>query len=75
MSLVPGDSIILYTDGITEGANRDGEEFGLARLVDSVRSNSRCPQDLITHVMKEVSRFLDGEAPKDDQTLLVLRAD
>ena len=36
-NLFPGDTLVLYTDGVTEAFNDRGEEFGEQRLVDSLR--------------------------------------
>ena len=43
LTLAPGDLVVLYTDGITEAANPDDEEFGLERLVALVRSVAARP--------------------------------
>ena len=39
MPLEPGDRVILFTDGVTEAGNVDGEEFGETRLVQLVSAN------------------------------------
>jgi serine phosphatase RsbU (regulator of sigma subunit) len=36
----PGDTLLLYTDGITKAANADGQEFGESRLLDTLASHS-----------------------------------
>ena len=75
-SLKPGDSLLLYTDGITDARNRLGEDFGEERLVELVgRLPDRLSADeIVKSVADEVSRFTDGADSMDDITLLALKA-
>jgi hypothetical protein len=74
VALGPGESLILYSDGITEATNAAGAEYGLARLQLVARENAaRSPEELARQVLADVARFLDHEKPHDDQSLLVLR--
>jgi sigma-B regulation protein RsbU (phosphoserine phosphatase) len=75
-SLKPGDSLLLYTDGITDARNRLGEDFGEERLVELVgRLPDRLSADeIVKSVSDEVTRFTDGADPIDDITLLALKA-
>ena len=41
--LLPGDALVLYTDGVTEAASDDGEEFGEERLVHLLRTHASLP--------------------------------
>ena len=41
VQLAPGDTLVLYTDGITEATNADGEEFGESHLLDALISRHR----------------------------------
>ena len=43
VQLAPGDTLVLYTDGITEAANSEGEEFGESRLRDALERHSKLP--------------------------------
>jgi serine phosphatase RsbU (regulator of sigma subunit) len=75
VSLLSGDLIVLYTDGISEAMNRDGELYGDARVYDLVR---RLPQSLSARevtdrILEELRVFLDGEEARDDMTLMVMR--
>jgi serine phosphatase RsbU (regulator of sigma subunit)/catechol 2,3-dioxygenase-like lactoylglutathione lyase family enzyme len=71
--LYPGDTLVLYTDGVTESFNRDGEEFGEERLTETlVRNRSRPSQDLVTSIVDEVRRFSPNEQ-YDDITLIVAK--
>jgi serine phosphatase RsbU (regulator of sigma subunit)/catechol 2,3-dioxygenase-like lactoylglutathione lyase family enzyme len=71
--LAPGDSLLLYTDGVTEAVNRDGEEFGEERLVRAARQrrDSSLPE-LITEVTDEARRFSPQEQA-DDITLIAAK--
>jgi phosphoserine phosphatase RsbU/P len=72
--LAPGDTVVLYTDGITEAANAGGEEYGTGRLCDIVRMNvSRTPQEIVDAVVGSVKAFAGDEPQYDDITILVIR--
>ena len=69
-----GDTLVLYTDGVTEAMNGEGEQFGIERL-RKVFSN-RAPKDAneAAHkIFEAVSTFADGAAQSDDITCLTLR--
>jgi len=69
----PGDRVVLYTDGIPEGENPQGQEFGERRLRDVVLSASKNGSAaIITAVREELERHLDGGRANDDLTLVVL---
>jgi len=71
--LAPGDTFVLYTDGITEATNGDGEEFGESRLLDTLRSQSHLPvAQLMEAVVGVVRQFSVGEQ-QDDITLVIAR--
>jgi serine phosphatase RsbU (regulator of sigma subunit)/catechol 2,3-dioxygenase-like lactoylglutathione lyase family enzyme len=69
--LFPGDTLALYTDGVTECFNDADEEFGEQRLVDAVRRRpGLTPRALLDSVLDEVQRFGSREQ-HDDITLIV----
>jgi serine phosphatase RsbU (regulator of sigma subunit) len=69
--LVCGDSIALYTDGVTESFNSAGEEFGEQRLTESLkRHRGLSSPDLLAAIVNEVRQFSPGEQ-YDDITLIV----
>jgi phosphoserine phosphatase RsbU/P len=71
--LCPGDTLALYTDGITESFNDAGEEFGEQRLVAALRRHGGLsPQNLLASILEEVRRFSPHEQ-YDDITLIVAR--
>ncbi len=72
--LAPGDMLVLYTDGVTEATNADGEEFGESRLLDTLESNSRLPVGrLLQAVVEAVQQFSSGSEQQDDITLVIAR--
>lgn len=68
-----GDSVIFYTDGITEAT--DGADlFGMARLEDVARQNADLPAEgLLKAVIKKVCDFTGDRPQADDMTLVILR--
>ncbi len=71
--LVPGDQLVLYTDGITEANNPQGEMFGLHRLDLVLENCSVTASDLLKSVLAAVAEFTAGEPAHDDRTLLVAK--
>jgi sigma-B regulation protein RsbU (phosphoserine phosphatase) len=71
--LVPGDQLVLYTDGITEADNGAGEMFGLGRLDKVLENCSVGASDLLKDVVEAVEAFTGGRPAHDDRTLLVAK--
>jgi serine phosphatase RsbU (regulator of sigma subunit) len=69
------DVLVLYTDGISEATNGEGEMFGDERVVEFVRSLPRttAAREVGERLLAEVDRHLGSTEPQDDRTLLVLR--
>src|ERR1019366_85169 len=66
VQLAPGGTLVLYTDGITEAANADGEEFGESRLLDTVVSRSDLhAEPLLQAVVEAVQQFSRGSDQQD----------
>jgi phosphoserine phosphatase RsbU/P len=71
--LFPGDTLVLYTDGVTETFNASGEEFGEQRLIESVKRHTELsPEALVASIVDEVQRFSPHEQ-HDDITLIVAK--
>src|SRR5262245_12684924 len=69
--IAPGDRLVLYTDGITEGRNAAGDEFGEERLAASaVAHRARPAEDILAAILADVEAF-NGGAYEDDATLIV----
>ena len=72
-SLFAGDTLALYTDGVTESFNDEGEEFGEQRLIDALRQYCKLPpQEMVNSIVNEVRRFSSREQ-HDDITLMIAR--
>jgi sigma-B regulation protein RsbU (phosphoserine phosphatase) len=75
VQLAPGDILVLYTDGITEAENADGEEFGASRLLDTLGSHTHLPVgQLLQAVVEAVQQFSSGSEQQDDITLVIARS-
>jgi sigma-B regulation protein RsbU (phosphoserine phosphatase) len=74
LTLAPGDSLVLYTDGVTEAADPERLQFEDERLVACLeRTGGEAPSEIIRDVLRAVEEFSAGAPPADDITLLVLR--
>ena len=68
------DNILLYTDGLTESYNIDGEFFGEERLIRALQTNlCSSAHDLMDVIEKSLLDFVQDMPPADDLTMLVLR--
>ncbi len=74
LQMEPGESLFLYTDGVTEAMNEKGELFSEQRLQQELDQVSQKPlQEIMTALMQKITDFA-GEAPQsDDITMLVLK--
>jgi sigma-B regulation protein RsbU (phosphoserine phosphatase) len=69
-TLIPGEVLLLYTDGILEGTNGLGEQFGRRRLDDALRLAPRRAGPLVQHIDRHYRDFCNGAPEMDDRTLL-----
>ncbi|MGV6872375.1 PP2C family protein-serine/threonine phosphatase [Pseudochelatococcus sp. B33] len=70
----PGDTLFLYTDGISEAMDPDGREFSEARLREALGSaHNEAVEIVIENVTRAVGRFVGAAEQSDDITCLVLR--
>jgi serine phosphatase RsbU (regulator of sigma subunit) len=73
-TLAQGEMLFLYTDGITEAFDRNGDLFRVQRLMDITRNSSaRSPNELMLAVIGGVESFSAGTLQSDDITCLVIR--
>jgi phosphoserine phosphatase RsbU/P len=73
VQLRPGDTLIAFTDGVTEATNPHGEEFGEERLIEFMRKfDGLSTERLLRRIQESVLEFSPGEQ-HDDLTLLVIR--
>jgi len=69
-----GDTLVAYSDGVTEAAGPDGEDLGLARLVAEARAaHGRPLADLVERVMSAVGTFTGASVLTDDATIVAVR--
>ncbi len=74
VTLRPGELLLLYTDGVTEATDPQGEEFGRQRLADVVWERPDHPaQALVRAVRERLEAFTGGRPPVDDTTIVAYR--
>ena len=67
--------MVIYTDGITEAANSNGEEYGQDRFAKSVLAGINLPaKKLVDHIRKDVADFTERKFLDDDGTLFIVKA-
>jgi serine phosphatase RsbU (regulator of sigma subunit) len=72
--LNPGDILALYTDGVTELANRQGEAFGMPRLVQVIRENrTLAAAEMVQQVIEAAQAFAGSSGFLDDLTLVIVQ--
>ena len=72
--LTAGDTLVLYTDGISEAMDRDGHEYTEARLIGSLTESHRQSVEIVmSSLMDSVNRFVGGAPQSDDITCLIVR--
>jgi len=72
--LKSGESLLFYTDGVTEAFNKNSEEFQEARLEQILNNkNSLTTNELVQHVFDSVQSFANGVEQSDDITCLALK--
>jgi sigma-B regulation protein RsbU (phosphoserine phosphatase) len=71
----PGDSLVLFTDGVSEAMNKSAEEYGEPRLEDVLQNTrGRSAQEILDAIHQDVKKHTGDFPQSDDITLLVLRA-
>lgn len=74
LTLGVGDTIILYSDGVTEAMNKDEALFSEEKLLQSLREvNGRHPDELLKKILADVHGFAAGAPQSDDITILALQ--
>jgi len=73
-----GDTLAMFTDGMTDARDPDNERYGRARLAASINEAARSSddvsaQDVVKDAIGRVRRFANGAKLPDDQTIVVLR--
>jgi serine phosphatase RsbU (regulator of sigma subunit) len=74
VQLTPGDLLVLYTDGMTEAQDRQGNCFGTTRLLEWARNQRDCAPDQVKDsLIAAVQTFCDSSRQSDDRSVLVMR--
>ena len=74
VQLEQGDTLVLYTDGVTEASNRDGVQLGLDGLAKVIHENTgTTAEQLVQRIWRAVNVYTDGIQPVDDTTMVVAK--
>lgn len=74
LSLAPGDIMLLYSDGVTEAENSEGEQFGLERMCDVVNNSRELhPEKIKFKLIKMLYNFMGATEIYDDITFMVIK--
>jgi len=74
LPLAPGDTFVLFSDGVSEAMNREDDFYGEERLLETLAGlPGAAPAELVAHVMADVQRFVNGAKQSDDITMLATR--
>jgi sigma-B regulation protein RsbU (phosphoserine phosphatase) len=74
LELKSGDALVLYTDGITDAMNREGERFGKDRLIQIVEQNGHLhPKDISKEILLNAHKFIGDNELFDDITLVTIK--
>lgn len=75
IALGSGDSVLLYTDGVTDCRDPDGQAYGLDRLEKSfLKFQELAPEELVEALLADLDQFRKQTPPTDDRTLVVFKA-
>lgn len=75
VKLHPGDTVIFYTDGVTEAMNEDLDEFGMDRLnMVGKNARKRLPAEIVNAITQAVDEHAGDTSQFDDVTLVVMKA-
>jgi phosphoserine phosphatase RsbU/P len=74
VEIEPGDVMVVYSDGVTESLNEEGEEFGEARLIEIVQKNrGRAAPGLRDRIDEALAKFVGRASAVDDLTIVILK--
>ena len=71
--LKPENSILIYTDGVTEAQNTKEEFYGEERLINLLNKKEQVPKEIIESVKTSIEEFSDGASQFDDITILDIK--
>jgi len=74
ITLNKGDTIFLYTDGITDANDIDENFYGEKRLKETINKHKNAkPMDIINEINTDIDRFCESQEQYDDMTMLVVK--
>ena len=74
VNLKPGDTLLFFTDGVTEAFDKHNNEFEEARLIEALKNNNgNSAMESVQYVFDNVQKFADGVEQSDDITCLALK--
>jgi sigma-B regulation protein RsbU (phosphoserine phosphatase) len=74
ISLIKGDILLFYTDGVTEVIDENGEEFGVKRLLQFLdNSQHLTAREIIENIVSETKKFSSANRETDDLTMIVIK--
>jgi PAS domain S-box-containing protein len=74
VDLSSGDILVLYTDGVNEAENNNGEQYGIERFSSIVRESCHLhAQGIMDRILEDISQFCEGQPQYDDITMVVVK--
>lgn len=74
VSLEPGDTVLFFTDGLTNASDAKGQQFGLTRLRETCGgSTGKSVETLLRQIFAELHQFTGGQSQEDDQAAVAVR--
>jgi sigma-B regulation protein RsbU (phosphoserine phosphatase) len=72
--LEPGDTLVLYSDGVQDQLNRTGEEYGTGRIFNVLKQSCKLPpRDIVQAVFNDIDEHTAGGPMSDDQSLISIK--
>ena len=75
VQLRPGQTLVLYTDGIHEAMNAAGEMFGIAGIEEALHACSGEPSCVVNSIVEALRAHEAGVRPSDDQTIVAIKVE
>ncbi len=72
IEIQPGEQLLLYTDGINEAPNAEGNMFGISRIQDLMLSATSDVKQIGDQVVQDLKKFIHGTEQADDMCLVVI---
>jgi sigma-B regulation protein RsbU (phosphoserine phosphatase) len=73
IALAPGDTLVVFTDGVSDATSDEGEEFGEERLIALLQAHRQCPAPALLDTIVSAVKDYGTEEQFDDLTLIVAR--